>query len=105
MVETDKFKFPEDGLITDDQRQTIASYLKRIAPDPLECTFCRSKSWNILDHFLSIPVFYPEDSQKAVARSYPSIGLICKTCSNTHFMNALVIFREEEKQGKINGGE
>ena len=81
---------PPTSTITDEQKRKIESWFKSNQPATgLVCPICNHKNWTILGDFLAPPTFHG-GAMIIGGTSYPHFVLLCTTCGNSQFINAVV---------------
>jgi hypothetical protein len=55
-----------------------------------KCPICESENWGIAPTFAQLPT-RPQKVIQAPVRANPCVALICQTCGNTLFFNAIVM--------------
>lgn len=63
-------------------------------PEPRSCPVCKNKNWGLISNFVNIPLepvgTGPVGTYQPV-RTAPFVGVICRTCGNTLFFNAVIM--------------
>ena len=81
---------PQSGRLTDDQKEKIQGWFaKHKPPEGIACPICRSLEWTVLPDLVT-PMRFQGGALVIGGASYPHFGLVCRTCSNTQFINAVV---------------
>ncbi|KAB2730749.1 hypothetical protein [Brucella intermedia] len=103
MAEQKKFEFPLDGRLSRPMKETAQRYLESKTKLSSKCPTCRADSWFIMDHFISLRVFYGKsDAHTRGGLTYPNVGLLCTNCGNTQLINALHVFEPTNAEGATN---
>lgn len=78
-----------EGKLTTEHREKLATYLNGKAPLIGKCPLCADRRWGLLDHFVHLPIFREDGAIMFGGPSYPNVGLICQNCGNTQLVNAV----------------
>lgn len=67
-------------------------------PDPKICGVCKNTSWNLLEMVFELREAAVAGQQTEQDSAIPLVAIMCKTCGNTIFFNALAagILPEED---------
>ncbi len=78
--------------LTDEEKKQVVRWLQGRAAGPRECAVCMQRNnWVIADDLVS-PSPYQRDSEAVVGRaSYPQVMMVCENCSNTIYLNAVMM--------------
>ena len=80
---------PPPATITDEQKKKIEAWFKKHQPiGGVVCPICHHKNWTILVDFLAPPTFHG-GAMVLGGNSYPHFVLVCTTCGNSQFINAI----------------
>jgi|SRR5579872_2992465 len=80
-----------DGELSPDEAKKISERLVAWGAYNRPCAVCNDKAWTIGAHIVEIEVRFLFKSRKLGGASYPGVLLICQTCGNTQFLNALIL--------------
>jgi len=63
-------------------------------PEPRRCPVCTNKEWGLISNFVNMPLepvgTNPVGTYQPV-RTTPFVAVICRTCGNTLFFNAVIM--------------
>lgn len=76
--------------LTQSEKDRIAAWYDKVAPQGAECPICKSKNWAALDHFV-VPTAVSGAKRTDLVLGGPAyvhFMLACQTCGNVQFINA-----------------
>lgn len=79
-----------DGKLSDEQRKKFEVWINSKAALIGKCPICSERRWMLIDHFIDLPIYRGGNVVIGGGPSYPSVGLLCQNCGNTHFINAVI---------------
>lgn len=85
-----------------EQKKRFSEWLYEKTPSLPKCAVCRGRDWFIPDELLEVRP-YQNGHLKLGVPTYVFVGVACKNCGNTNFINAVASgvldsgLREEEK--------
>ncbi len=81
------------------EKQAIAlKWLEKKWPaDNRKCEICLQENWNISQDIVSPPIFTDSSSLVLGGIAYPQFMILCNTCGNTKYINAVIAGIVKEK--------
>ncbi len=86
----EKKKTSETALSKEDKTKFVSWLNERRPSDELVCTVCGKTDWILGDHLVAPPVTTIGGGVYIGGPAYPNFLLVCTSCGNTHFFNAVV---------------
>ena len=80
----------DDFKLTHAQRMKVEAHIDSKATLIGKCSVCGERKWGLLDHFVTLPIYYPDGGFRIPGGRYPNVGLICHNCGHTQLINAYV---------------
>ena len=84
----------EKAKLTDEEKRRIDKWFKEVVQNKAVCPVCQSKNWSVAEHIVApLTNMKPntEGIDLGIAPLYPFFLLVCLTCSNTQFINAVSV--------------
>lgn len=78
-----------DGKLSNEHRIKFEAWINSKAALIGKCPICSSRNWMVMEHFVILPIFHGGNIVLG-GPAYPSIGIICQNCGNTHLINAVI---------------
>jgi predicted nucleic-acid-binding Zn-ribbon protein len=75
--------------LSKEQTTKALEFLESAWPDPKECPVCRNTTWNLLEMIFELREANTPDNDADQDSAIPLVAIMCKTCGNTIFFNAL----------------
>ena len=88
--------------ITEEQKKIIQENFKKHWENK-KCPFCKNNNWTLSETILELREFEGGGLNIGKSQIMPVISLICDTCSNTIFLNAIKLGIIEKEEYKKNG--
>jgi hypothetical protein len=81
---------PDATLLTDEQRTQIFAWVNKYhAGKP--CAVCEQRTWTLVPHLVAPPIFRKDTGLFFGGPAYPQAMLLCRTCGNTLYFNAVIM--------------
>ena len=75
--------------LSEEQTTSTLEFLESVWPDPKICPVCKNTTWNLLDMVFEIRETRTPGGDPEETTAIPLVAIMCKTCGNTVFFNAL----------------
>ncbi|WP_262694466.1 hypothetical protein [Kordiimonas aquimaris] len=77
-------------MLSKTEKQKIADFLNKRAPNGGICKECGSNKMSIADHIVQ-PIIANEGGLTIGGPSYPQVMVVCNNCGSTRYFNAVVM--------------
>jgi hypothetical protein len=77
--------------LSTEQTSKTLEFLESVWPDPKECPVCKNTSWNLLEMVFELRETDMDGDTEGTDSAIPLVAILCKTCGNTLFFNALAV--------------
>ena len=81
----------KDGKLTKEEKQKTIDWIeeRKLGEGP-HCPVCGTNHWQIADHLVA-PSIHTGEGLLLGGPAYPHVMVICRKCSNTLFLNAVMM--------------